>query len=163
MQLASQKAGASKLLVVPKKNTGGSTVKIGGGSSMKLGGGSSMKLKVPTSSKLRVNKFGVSKISNNEDDGFEDIAVTQQKAADAVKEAKQMEDDEALARKLQDELNSGLSSVPPPSYTAPAPAPVPDPVVSKPVATSSEKFNKSSMENNMLKMKSMTNDFFSQM
>ena len=199
MQLASTKPGASKLMIIKKPNGGVSS--NGGGSGgggkskstmllkkkpiVKLNGGST-KLKVnSTSTRYMATKQRVVEVDDDGDDdaGFEDIGVTQQKAAEAAKEAKQLAADEALARELQAEINVGsgsgiISSIMQSSavplsvsggasngaYRSTTPAvqaaaaPVP-----KSSAVQQQQPKVSSMDQSMQKMKSMTNDFFAQM
>ena len=65
-------------------------------------------------SKLRVNKFGSfgeASSSENGDDTFQDIEETQRAAAEAEKERAQLKADEALARKLQEELSNGTTAL----------------------------------------------------
>mmetsp|Transcript_23920 Transcript_23920/g.36876 ORF Transcript_23920/g.36876 Transcript_23920/m.36876 type:complete len:341 (+) Transcript_23920:488-1510(+) len=191
MQLASQKPGASKLMIIKKTAPGGSTSSANGGASIgskstmllkkkpavKLGGATKLKMNTarPMATKQRVE------VDDGDDDGFEDIGVTQEKAAEAAKEAKQLAADEALARELQAEMNAGsggvgLSSIIQSSVgngssnsnglygntTASVPA---APVVPKSVALKQQQQQPkvSSMDESMQKMKSMTNDFFAQM
>ena len=164
MQLASQKPGASKLVVLKKPATGTT-------SKLNTLPKSSLLLKKPTATKLNtVTKLSMSSGAtklNDDGDDFEDIAVTQQKAADAAAEAKQLAEDEALARSLQAEINasngfSSSSAANTMSYNAPAPAPkVVAPARS--VSATAVQPKASSMDENLQKMKSMTNDFFAQM
>lgn len=194
MQLASQKPGASKLMIIKKTGPGGITSSANGGAStaskskmllkkkpiVKLGGATKLKMNTarPMATKQRVEVDADA--ADGDDDGFEDIGVTQEKAAEAAKEAKQLAADEALARELQAEMNAGsggvgLSSIMQSSVgngssnsnglygstTASVPA---APVVPKSSSLKQQQQPKvSSMDESMQKMKSMTNDFFAQM
>jgi ADP-ribosylation factor GTPase-activating protein 2/3 len=130
-----------------------------------------------TSSKLRINKLSTSSVSasTSGDDGFEDIEATQKAAAENGVEATQLLADEKLARQMQRDMNNGNGvrlAGPKPAVSAsngaapPAAAPVAAaPKALSPVPASPAKTleKKSSMEDNMAKMKAMNMDFFSDM
>lgn len=176
MQLASQKPGASKLMVI-KKTPNGTSTKTNG---LKVLPKSNMLLKkkpvvkLGGASKISASS-GATKLEDNDDD-FEDIAVTQEKAAKAVVEAKQLAADEALARTLQAEMNIGRGNFSS-TISAPSTSTIPRINTTKPAssvatthATANTRVNanaipskSSSMDESMIKMKSMTNDFFAQM
>jgi ADP-ribosylation factor GTPase-activating protein 2/3 len=103
--LASQLFGASKLLVKPVGSTGGSST--GGLGALRKPGSSIMSKKktmtVGKVSKLSM-KLPVKGITVEGDDHFEDIEETQKNAAAAEARAKQIAEDEALAKKMEDEL-----------------------------------------------------------
>ena len=101
-KLASSMTGASKLIIKPRNGTLGTLRKPTTGSSMLL-------KKKTTSSKLRVNKLSMKLPVNgmggdDNDDKFEDIEQTQKNVKDAEIEAKQIAEDEALAKKLNDDM-----------------------------------------------------------
>jgi ADP-ribosylation factor GTPase-activating protein 2/3 len=115
-----------------------------------------------TGSKLRVNKFTTQTSSNSgDDDMFEDVEATQKSALEWEQERKQLAEDEAMAKKLQSELNNGAPAPPvaaslPPLAPGPAPTPVLAPAAAKPTLK-----HKSSMEEGMEKLKAGNSDFFS--
>jgi len=132
-----------------------------------------------TGSKLRVNKlpsFGTasSHVSNTSeaeengttDDGFEDIEATQQNAKQLEEEAKQLAQDEMMARQLQKELNNGngvAAPVPPAPVGTPATEPPAAPVpASQPTPTATTS-SKTTMAEGMAKLKAMNSDFFANM
>ena len=133
-----------------------------------------------TGSKLRVNKlpsFGtassnVSNTSGNEaeengttDDGFEDIEATQQNAKQLEEEAKQLAQDEMMARQLQKELNgNGVAGpVPPAPVGTPATArPAEAAAASQPTPTTTTS-PQTTMAEGMAKLKAMNSDFFANM
>lgn len=115
-------------------------------------------------SKLRVNKLSMKAPSsgNSNNDDFEDIETTQKSAAAAGKEAKQMKEDEATAKKMQIELDAAPPA-PAPVVEAPVPyqyVPPPPPVVV--AAKKPEPPKKLTMKENVSKMQDMNKDFFSQ-
>lgn len=110
-QLASSMTGASKLLVNPKPSS--STNNHGVGMFRKPITASSTLLKKKSGtigSKMRINKLSMKLPVNgngeggNHDDNFEDIEQTQKNVKEAQEKAKQMAEDEALAKKLQEEM-----------------------------------------------------------
>eukprot|EP00545_Synedropsis_sp_CCMP1620_P012127 CAMPEP_0119004128 /NCGR_PEP_ID=MMETSP1176-20130426/968_1 /TAXON_ID=265551 /ORGANISM="Synedropsis recta cf, Strain CCMP1620" /LENGTH=371 /DNA_ID=CAMNT_0006955803 /DNA_START=75 /DNA_END=1190 /DNA_ORIENTATION=+ len=122
-------------------------------------------------SKLRVNKLSMNPTSGSSNDGaFEDIETTQKAAASAAKETKQMKEDEAIAKKLQIELEAtpqapdangsaqleAEASPAPYVYVAPAP---PAPVAAKKLEPPPKKLT---MKENVAKLSDMNKDFFSQ-
>jgi len=181
---ASDLDGARKLQVTPpnsgqlKLNPPGAGATGGAGAGPKLvlrkpSSGSSMGARMlkkkPSSglsTKLRINKLSVGTgATSKDDDGFEDVAETQKRAAEADREAKQMKDDEEVARKLQEGLkvegdNGSAKSAP----KEVAPAPTLDSAAKahdkKPATKPSEK-KATNMEDNMNRLKNMTGDFFS--
>lgn len=179
---ASDLDGAKKLQVTPpnsgqlKLNPPGAGATGGAGAGPKLvlrkpSSGSSMGAKMlkkkPSSSlstKLRVNKLSAGPSGGSkDDDGFEDVAETQKRAAEAEREAKQVKDDENMARKLQDKLELGgdngtsngevNKAVPMPSST--------DAKTETKTASNTPAKKGSNMEDNMNRLKNMTGDFFS--
>jgi ADP-ribosylation factor GTPase-activating protein 2/3 len=103
--LASQLSGASKLLVKPVgSTTGGAT---GGLGALRKPGSSILSKKKGVSvgkiSKLSM-KLPVKGVTVEEDDHFEDIEETQKNAAAAEERAKQIAEDEAVAKKMQEEM-----------------------------------------------------------
>ena len=124
-----------------------------------------------TASRLRVNKITTpASTSSIGDDAFEDVATTQKNIEEAKKKEeenmkRQQEDDEALARKLQNELNGLGEAAPTPAAAVPtlstqttAP-PAPTPAIRAPVQPPKPKM--SAMEENMAKLTAMNDDFFS--
>ena len=143
--------------------------------------------KKSSSSKMRVNKLssGTSGSSlnggatgssgnNSDDGGFEDVEATQKSSAENGTLAKQFEEDEKMARQIQREMNSnngngnnrnGMAASQPISAPTPV-APKPSPVAALPTKKQPESplyEKKSSMEDNMNKMKAMNMDFFADM
>ena len=110
-KLASSMSGASKL-VINTKSTSSSTGKLGMLRKPTSSKGSStlLKKKSTTGSKLRINKLSVKLPVNGvgendkDDDEFEDIEQTQKNVKEAELQAKQMAEDEVMAKKLQEEL-----------------------------------------------------------
>lgn len=101
--LASQLSGASKLLVKPVGSTGGSST--GGVGVLRKPGSSIMtKKKVATVGKISKLSMKLPVKGAIGDDQFEDIEETQKNAAVAEARAKQIAEDEALAKKMQEEL-----------------------------------------------------------
>ena len=104
-QLASSMSGASKLIVTPKLSTAGSMLRKPTTSSSLL-----KKSTTATSSKMRINKLSMKLPFNgaggndNDGDNFEDIEQTQKNVKEAEEKAKQLAEDEALAKKLQAEM-----------------------------------------------------------
>ena len=144
-KLASQNAGASKLNI-SATNSKMLLRKPKPGSSL---AGSKLMKKKPSNvgSKLRVGKLTVKASvdgSAGDDDGFEDVAETQKKVAEAQEEEK---------RKVEE-----LKNPPPP----PVIAPPPEPVVELPKKSpETKKPPVSTMKQNMAKLQSMNTDFFS--
>lgn len=160
-KLASELPGAMKLRTPPSSGNApklGQLRKLGNTTSSSAATSKFLKKKPSsTGNKLRINKLSVgtttATASNSDGDDFEDIATTQKTAATAEDEVKQVASDEALAQKLQKELN-----VAPPAAAASATplqngnaAPKP-PTPAKPAL--------SSMEQNIAKMKAQNQDFF---
>lgn len=174
LKLASELSGSSKLVI--RKPTGTSSNMLRKPSST-TASATYGKLRKPTATKPRVAlKLSTNKDSaatqngskNLDTDDFEDIEATQKAAEEAKKVVKQLAEDEELAKRLQAELNNGttpVSSTGDTSYTstpAPQPSVVPTPTPStKMPAMAVKKVNK--MEDNLAKLKGMTNDFFSDM
>jgi hypothetical protein len=103
---------------------------------------------------------------NDDDDKFEDIEETRKNVADAEMKAKQEAEDAALAKQMQEDMifnGGGSSSFDSPALNVPSVDPVlvlvPD-VIPAPEPSISIKASK---DENLAKLKSMTNDFFSQM
>jgi len=170
-QLASQKPGASKLVVIKKPGNGGISSTKKSALLFKTKPASS-----GTSGATKFNmKFKTTQLSSGKlkpsdgddlDDEFEDIEVTRQKAADTASEAKQLAADEEYARSLQAELNNGLSLQEKPTTTPTMTYRTSNvSTVSTTLNGNSSALPKktSSMDENLMKMKSMTNDFFAQM
>jgi ADP-ribosylation factor GTPase-activating protein 2/3 len=119
--------------------------------------------------------------NNSDDGGFEDVEATQKSSAENGTLAKQFEADEKIARQIQRELNSSIGNLGngsnngngnghmmaqaaqpvSPAPAAPKPAPVAALPTKQPESPLYEK--KSSMEDNMAKMKAMNMDFFADM
>lgn len=157
-KLASNMSGASKLLVKPRNGTLGMLRKPTTGSSMLL-------KKKTTTSKLRVNKLSMKLPVNgigggDDDDKFEDIEQTQKNVKEAEIEAKQIAEDKALAKKLNEDMNINGTTT---SAPAPVPTPVPTPVPVSPKESAPAIKTAPSKEDNIAKMKNMTSDFWSQM
>jgi ADP-ribosylation factor GTPase-activating protein 2/3 len=133
-------------------------------------------------SKLRVNKIsdapgGASTVAVGGDSSeahFEDVEATQKAAAEAEKEAAQLAQDEAAARKLQMDLNGAANGGSAGAATADgfvvvdrSPIPEPKPAVSlppakvtkSPVEVNSEK-KPSSIEEQVAKLKMLNSNFF---
>lgn len=190
LKLASELSGSSKL-VIRKPATGGlrkpTSSSVGG--LRKLGTASALKLKTKPTGKPRTMALKLPVNSNSsskevkDDFELEDIETTQKAAEETEKVVKQMAADEELAKRLQAELNNGT---PKRSYSNPYAAmntnstvttsitasnnisrPANPPTVSKPVvtpATSTMKvIQKNGMQENIARLKGMTNDFFSDM
>jgi len=128
-------------------------------------------------SKIRVNKLsdnsnGIERTGSS-DDAFEGIEETQQAVAAAEKERAQMEADEALARKLQEEINNGASgNLPNDAYingggtssNSASNAATPSPATVQPnpaKATNGSTIKVSKLDENMAKLKALNSDFFS--
>jgi len=166
-KLASSLSGASKLLVRPAGKLGSLRKPTSGSSSLLLKKGGLTASKP----KARYNKLSMKLPTKGvtgedaDDDKFEDIEETRKNVADAEVKAKQEADDAALAKQMQEDMiiNGGSSSFDSPAFDIPAVDPVP---VSAPVATPAPEpsiSKKPSKVENLAKLKSMTNDFFSQM
>jgi len=111
--------------------------------------------------KLRVNKLNMSSgASGNgkDDEGFEDVAETQNKIAEAEKEAKQKKDEE-IALKLQEELDMGADTTT--NGNAALKTLSPASVEDKARDLSSPSKKGTNMEQNLNRLKNMTGDFFS--
>jgi ADP-ribosylation factor GTPase-activating protein 2/3 len=123
-------------------------------------------------SKLRVNKLSGSSISaksgSDDEEVFEDIETTQKAAAENERQAKQLEEDEAMARQMQKELDRGGSmshAVSAPTLTTTTTAPIqqqPSPLSAKSPAQKLQ-HKQSSMEENMARLKADNDDFFANM
>jgi hypothetical protein len=164
-KLASTMSGASKLLVTSKTGSLGMLRKPTTASSKLL------KKKSSTSSKMRINKLSVKLPVNgigadDDDDKFEDIEQTQKNVKEAAINAKQIAEDEALAKKVQDELifNGGSMTDVPVTNTLqpPEPTPIQEPVPQETAPIPAIK-SVSSKDENIAKLKNMTSDFWSQM
>lgn len=173
LKLASEIKGTSKLLI--RKPTGTSSA----GQLRKPGGAAAVKLRKPTAPKSRVlamklpvNGNGTANTSSADEIFFEDVSATQAAAVETEKAVKQLEADEEMAKRLQAQLDAessyGGSSMPSfgvsnPRETVPK-APVPSPAAPPLPKTQSKPVpNISVMDQNMAKLKVMTNDFFSDM
>jgi ADP-ribosylation factor GTPase-activating protein 2/3 len=153
---ASSLAGASKLVVRPPTG-GGSKVVLRKPSSGGLSASGMLKKKPSNvGSKLRVNKLAVA-ANGDADEAFEDVETTQKAVVEAEKEAVQLAADEALAKKLQAELNNG-APVPSTNGTNGTAAEVPKPAEKQEIKPPEKKV--SAMEENMAKLKAMNSDFF---
>lgn len=122
-----------------------------------------------SASRLRVNKISTpaSSTVGGGDDPFEDVETTQknlenQKKKEVEDKKKREEEDAKLARELQDQLNGLGDGASGNGNTTPAP--VVKPAMTAPVASKSPpKPKASSMQQNMMKLSAMNNDFFSGM
>jgi ADP-ribosylation factor GTPase-activating protein 2/3 len=152
---ASSLAGASKLAVRPSAG-GGSKVVLRKLSSGGLSASGMLKKKPSNvGSKLRVNKLAVA-ANGDADEAFEDVETTQKAVAEAEKEAVQLAADEALAKKLQAELNNGA---PVRSMNGRNEIPdEPEPAEKQEIKPPEKKV--SAMEENMARLKAMNSDFF---
>lgn len=184
LKLASEIKGTSKLLI--RKPTG--TTNQQSGLRKPGGGGSSLKLRKPTAaSKTRVLAMKLpvktsngtshkSATTKDDYDDFEDVEATQAAAVETEKAVKQLVEDEELAKRLQAEINSETSSSPAsssfggagvviPNNKAPLPSvPVPITTTTNSSTTTQKQLpKKTGMEQNIAKLKGMTNDFFSDM
>lgn len=186
LKLASERTGASKL-VIRKPTATTSTLKL-----RKPGAApSALKLRKPTApsrgglaTRLPISaavagaaKLNGGSASSNADDEFEDVAATQAAAVEAKNAVKQLEADEELAKRLQAELDAesgygasssqrpsssfGASSAAPSRPAAPAAAPAQPSPATAPAKPAAPK--KNSMDQNIAKLKGMTDDFFSNM
>lgn len=135
-------------------------------SSNKIGG--SLLRKKPS----RVNKLSV-KLTNKSDDSsngklndikFEDVQETQNAVAKALQEAKQLKEDEALARKLQEQIDvdsfneNGKTTLRTEKKLSTDTSVSAEPPTKPTPATTG-----TSLEQNMAKLKMMNSDFFAQM
>lgn len=158
-KLASQLPGAKGKLVTPPSS--GNAPKVVLRKPASNVGKNFLKKKSSSGlTKLRVNKLSSNVSSSSaagSDDGFEDVEATQAAVAKAEEEAKQVEADEALARKLQEELAAQ------PPVPEPVVAAAPVPVVAATKSPVSPKPAVSSMEEGLSKLKAMNNDFFAGM
>lgn len=180
-KLASAMPGASKLMIKTpgSSTTFGSTTKSSSGLNVGMlrkpaskSGTNFMKKKPAASAgKLRVNKLAMKlpTTSNgdggadDDDEGFDDVEKVLKDKAEAEEKAKQMENDEAIARTLQNDLdlNGGTSYTIAPTPAAPVAT---QPVAPKGTTTVPPSIEKaSSKDENLAKLKSMTSDFFSSM
>lgn len=152
---ASSLEGASKL-VVRAPTGGGSKVMLRKLSSGGLSASGMLKKKPSNvGSKLRVNKLTVD-ANGNADEAFEDVETTQKAVAEAEKEALQLAADEALAKKLQAELNNGAPVL---STNGKNEIPVvPMSAENQEIKPPEKKV--SAMEENMARLKAMNSDFF---
>jgi hypothetical protein len=188
-KLASAMPGASRLLVKPKTGTLGTLRKPttnGGGLLKKKGGlsmgtlGSKTKPRIVKTSKLSMKlpvngamaNGGAGGSFDNDDDKFEDIEETRKNAAEAGVEAQKKVEDEALAKKIREDLIiNGVSSLERPQPVADpfassttATSPAIETTATSPVASKSPTIPKAATKDeNIAKLKSMTSDFFSQM
>lgn len=130
-------------------------------------GTSLMRKKPSRVSKLSVKlttKSNGSPNGNVNDMKFEDVQETQNAVAKALEEAKQLKDDEALARKLQEQIDNGGLNQPDtqtlktePKLSPDVSVPPEELIKETPTATGT------SLEQNMAKLKVMNSDFFAQM
>jgi len=163
-KLASSLSGASKLLVKPAGGGLGTLRKPTSGTSSLL-----MKKKGSLTSskpKARLNKLSMKLPTNGavdqggDDDNFEGIDETRKNVAEAAVKSLQEAEDAALAKQLQEDMIiNGGTSFDAPVVTVADPEPVSAPVAA-PVPSIPKKATK---DENLAKLKSMTNDFFSQM
>merc|ERR1712157_434870 len=149
--------GASKLVIPKAKNSAGMLRKPTATSSSKL-----LMRKTNMGGKPRINKLSMklpisgSNDSTTNDDEFEDIEETQKKVAEAERAT---EEDEALVRKLGEELNvnngSNVSGITPTQEVN---------TPSQSIKSTTTKVQQvSSKDENLAKLKSMTSDFWAQM
>jgi hypothetical protein len=162
-KLASSLAGASRLLVKPGGGGLGTLRKPTSGTSSllmkKKGSLTSTRPKARTKLSMKLTTNG-SVDKGDDDDTFEDIEETRKNVAESQVIAKQEAEDAALAKQLQEDMiiNGGASFDEPVVIVA-DPEPVSAPVAA-PAPSISKKPTK---DENIAKLKSMTNDFFSQM
>lgn len=129
-----------------------------------------------TASRLRVNKIATpDSTSSISDDAFEDVETTQKNIEELKKKEeedmkRQQEEDEALAKRLQDELNGlgGASSTHASEMSSSsslanemALPPTPTSTPASGVTAEPPKPKISALEENMAKLSAMNNDFFS--
>ena len=102
-QLASSMTGASKLLVKPSTGSKLGTLRKPTSASSNL-----LKKKTVASSKLRINKLSVklpvNGVGNDGEEKFEDIEQTQKNVKEAEIREKQIAEDRALAKKLEEDM-----------------------------------------------------------
>jgi len=138
-----------------------------------------MALKLNTSTTGPSSAMAQKREIDNDMDNFDmqDIETTQKNAQEAEKVVKQMKDDEKVAKQLQAELNNGSSTkshsyngngfsngLSNPRSSAPPKKKTNDSSVSlEPKIQAPPPKKKSAMEDNIAKLKGMTNDFFSDM
>lgn len=156
-KLASSMPGASRLMVPKKKTANVGIMRKPTTSSSKL-------LMKKSGGNIRVNKLSMKLPMNGKggldnDDKFEDVEITQQKSAEAERLTKQMSEDEAMARNLQENLSvteGGLTSPIGSTQKTEVTTEISKvtSVKTKPVATK---------DDNLAKLKNMTSDFFAQM
>ena len=179
-KLASELPGAKGKLLTPPSSGNAPTLVLRkpAGSSSSLGTKNLLKKKPSGTlgSKLRVNKIvapGSSAASGAAEADFEDIESTQKFAAEAEKEAAQLVQDEAIARKLQQQevMNgagaaNGAASAD--GFVVVESSPIPEPkavvalpaaVQKSPVEANLEK-KTSSIEEQVAKLKMLNSDFF---
>lgn len=179
-KLASELPGARGKLLTPPSSGNAPTLVLRkpAGSSSSLSTKNLLKKKPSgtLASKLRVNKLVAPGSSAAAEADFEDIESTQKAAAETEKEAAQLVQDEAAARKLQQqEVMNGASSengaagadgfVVVESSPVPEPKPVvalPAAVQKSPVEANLEK-KTSSIEEQVAKLKMLNSDFFADM
>lgn len=187
LKLASQLSGSSKLQIRKPSSTTSTPMLRAPSAGGKLGG-----LRKPSSSKsamkliskpstrpramaLKLNTSTATSAANqnssndNDMDNFDmqDIETTQKNAQEAEKVVKQMEEDEEMAKRLQAELNNGSSTK---SYSQSnngfsngSQNSGQSSVSLKQKIQAPQPKKKSAMEDNIAKLKGMTNDFFSDM
>lgn len=170
-KLANSLSGASKLLVRPAGTLGSLRKPTSGFSGLLLKKKGGLTASKP---KARFNRLSMKlptkgvpgQDGNDDDDKFEDIEETRKNVADAEMKAKQEAEDAALAKQMQEDMifnGGGSSSFDSSALNVPSVDPVlvlvPD-VTPAPEPSISIKANK---DENLAKLKSMTNDFFSQM
>uniref|UniRef100_A0A7S2SGD5 Arf-GAP domain-containing protein n=1 Tax=Eucampia antarctica TaxID=49252 RepID=A0A7S2SGD5_9STRA len=136
-------------------------------SSNSKSGTSLLKMKSTRVSKLSV-KLSVKADSHTHNNGndmkFEDVKETQNAVAKAKEEAKQLEKDEDLARKLQEQINDGslIQNDSPLPRTEPT-QPIPESAAPKSSTKDTPSNTANSLDQNMAKLKIMNSDFFAQM
>lgn len=179
-KLASELHGAKGKLLTPPSSGNAPTLVLRkpAGSSSSLGTKNLLKKKPSGTlgSKLRVNKIvapGSSAASGAAEADFEDIESTQKFAAEAEKEAAQLVQDEAIARKLQQQevMNgaiAGNGAASADGFVVVESSPIPEPkavvalpaaVQKSPVEANLEK-KTSSIEEQVAKLKMLNSDFF---
>mmetsp|Transcript_26891 Transcript_26891/g.31284 ORF Transcript_26891/g.31284 Transcript_26891/m.31284 type:complete len:376 (-) Transcript_26891:292-1419(-) len=168
---SSMTGGKSKLIISTKSKTGSGQLGM-----LRKPTASSNLLKKKTTigaSKMRVNKLSM-KLGTTAGTGgagaddFEDIEQTQKNVKEAEVKEKQLAEDAALAKQLQEEMDIQgarlLSVVTQPTMTTPEVViPTPSPVAATTSVASTPSPIKPSKEENIAKLKNMTSDFWSQM
>lgn len=161
LKLASSLTGASRLMV-PKKNNSAMGV-------MRKPTTSSSKLLIKKTGSSRINRLSMKLPTNGkgglstDDDKFEDVEETQKKSAEADRLSKQLAQDEALAKNLQEELGVSGSNTPMPVCSTGESELKKDASIEKLKTVSTKKTPAATKDDNLAKMKSMTSDFFAQM